>query len=68
VALLDEHQSDAVMGILITGQEKIPQLHKEYKGRRYATDVLSFAMMEKSYADEPDFIFPREMPCIWGRL
>jgi probable rRNA maturation factor len=58
VALLTEHQSDAEMGILITGQEKIQQLHKEYMDEDTPTDVLSFAMMEKSSPDEPDFIFP----------
>lgn len=57
-ALTAEHQSDAEMGILVTGQEKIRQLHKEYMGEDEPTDVLSFAMREKGPADAPDFVFP----------
>jgi probable rRNA maturation factor len=56
--LTAEHQSDAEMSILITGQEKIRQLHKEYMGEDEPTDVLSFAMSEKGPADAPDFVFP----------
>lgn len=57
-ALSAEHESDTEMGILITGQEKIRQLHKEYMGEDSPTDVLSFAMREKSEADSPEFVFP----------
>ncbi len=57
-ALTAEHQADAEMGILITGQEKIRQLHKEYMDEDEPTDVLSFAMREKGPLDAPDFIFP----------
>ncbi|RJO62718.1 MAG: rRNA maturation RNase YbeY [Dehalococcoidia bacterium] len=57
-ALTAEHQSDAEMGILVTGQEQIRQLHKEYIGEDEPTDVLSFAMREKSEVDSPDFVFP----------
>ncbi len=57
-ALEAENKQDAEMGILITGQEKIRQLHKEYMDEDTPTDVLSFAMMDKSSPDEPDFIFP----------
>jgi probable rRNA maturation factor len=57
-ALIAEHQSDAEMGILITGQDKIRQLHKEYMGEDEPTDVLSFAMREKGPVDAPDFVFP----------
>jgi len=57
-ALTAEHQTDAEMGILITGQEKIRQLHKDYMGEDEPTDVLSFAMREKGPADAPDFVFP----------
>ncbi len=51
-ALTAEHQTDAEMGILITGQDK------EYMGEDSPTDVLSFAMSEKGPADAPDFVFP----------
>jgi probable rRNA maturation factor len=58
VALASEHQADAEMGILITGQEQIRRLHKEYMGEDEPTDVLSFAMRERSADDAPDFVFP----------
>lgn len=57
-ALEAEHQADAEMGILITGQDKIRRLHKEYMDEDTPTDVLSFAMTEKNSPDEPDFVFP----------
>lgn len=57
-ALQAEHQTDVEMGILITGQERIRQLHKEYMGEDSPTDVLSFAMRERSADDAPDFVFP----------
>jgi len=57
-ALTAEKQSDAEMGILVTGQEKMRQIHKEYMGEDEPTDVLSFAMKEKGPADAPDFVFP----------
>jgi probable rRNA maturation factor len=57
-ALKAEHQYDSEMGILITGQEKIRQLHQEYMGEDDVTDVLSFALREKGPVDAPDFVFP----------
>ena len=57
-ALLSEGQDDAEMGILITGQDRIRQLHKEYMGEDTPTDVLSFAMREKGPEGTPDFVFP----------
>ena len=57
-ALTTEHQTDAEMGILVTGQDRMRQLHKEYMDEDDSTDVLSFAMREKGPLDAPDFIFP----------
>jgi probable rRNA maturation factor len=57
-ALTAEKQTDAEMGILITGQHKMRQLHKEYLAEDEPTDVLAFAMREKGPLDAPDFIFP----------
>ncbi len=57
-ALLSEGQDDAEMGILITGQDRIRELHKEYMDEDTPTDVLSFAMREKSPEGTPDFVFP----------
>jgi probable rRNA maturation factor len=57
-SLTAEDQIDVEMGILITGQDKIRQLHKEYMGEDEPTDVLSFAMKEKGPPGTPDFVFP----------
>jgi probable rRNA maturation factor len=57
-ALLSEGQDAAEMGILITGQERLRALHKEYMGEDTPTDVLSFAMREKGPEGTPDFVFP----------
>ncbi len=47
-ALKAENAGDNVeMSLLITGQEKIHQLNKEYRGKDKPTDVLSFAMQDE---------------------
>ena len=53
-----ERQPESQMGIVITGQERIRQLHKDYMGEDETTDVLSFAMRDQGPADAPEFIFP----------
>ncbi len=57
-SLLTEGQDDAEMGIVITGQDRIRELHKEYMDEDTPTDVLSFAMREKGPEGTPDFVFP----------
>jgi probable rRNA maturation factor len=57
-ALTAEKQTDAEMGILITGQDRMRKLYNEYLHEDKPTDVLSFAMREKGSLDAPDFIFP----------
>ena len=58
-ALAAERKSKVEMGILITGQTEMRRLHKQYMGEDTTTDVLSFAMKEKSEADAPDFVFAK---------
>ncbi|MCL2281223.1 MAG: rRNA maturation RNase YbeY [Dehalococcoidia bacterium] len=59
VALRAEEQINAEMGILVTGQEQIRCLHKQYMNDDTPTDVLSFAMREKVNG-APEFIFPTD--------
>jgi probable rRNA maturation factor len=42
------------MGLVITGQEQIQQLNRQYRGKNKPTDVLSFGMAQ----DTPDFVAP----------
>ena len=56
-ALQTENLIDVEMGILITGQEQIRLLNKQYSDEDYPTDVLSFAMRD-SIDDVTEFILP----------
>ena len=47
--------SAAELGLVITDDETIRQLNKRYRDQDEATDVLSFALLERS---EPPFIDP----------
>lgn len=55
-------QPDTEMGLLITGQERIQELNKSYRGKDKPTDVLSFYMTKGSSlaqtSDEFDFAAP----------
>ena len=44
---------DAEISLVITGQERIRELNREYRGRDQPTDVLSFALNEPKTAAEP---------------
>ncbi len=44
---------DAEAGVVITGQEQITELHREYMDEDTPTDVLSFPMLE---GDSGDFV------------
>jgi probable rRNA maturation factor len=61
-ALKAESAGDnAEMSLLITGQEKIHQLNKEYRGKDKPTDVLSFAMQDELQSEDREgfsFIAP----------
>jgi len=41
------------ISLLITGQERIQELNREYRGLDKPTDVLSFAMSEQKEEEEP---------------
>ena len=61
-ALKAENAGDnAEMSLLITGQEKIHRLNKEYRGKDKPTDVLSFAMQDELQSEDGEgvsFIAP----------
>ena len=50
---------DVEMGLLVTGQERIRELNRDYRHHDEPTDVLAFAMSpEDSPPDSPPFITP----------
>ena len=55
--LVAENTGPAVeMGLVITGQERIQELNRTYRGRDEPTDVLAFA--NSAGADYPPFVTP----------
>ena len=47
------------ISLVITGQEQIQALNRDYRGKDQPTDVLSFAMQETKEGEEPEaFIGP----------
>ena len=44
--LVAEEKSDAELGVVVTGQDRIRELNKGYRGKDGPTDVLSFAMAD----------------------
>lgn len=50
--------ADTEVGLVITTQERIRQLNRDYRGRDEPTDVLSFSTGEETGADSPPFITP----------
>ncbi len=48
---------DIEMGLVITGQERIQKLNRDYRGKDTPTDVLSFGMAQER-PDSPPFIAP----------
>lgn len=47
------------ISLVITGQEQIQALNRDYRGKDQPTDVLSFAMQENREGEEPEaFISP----------
>ena len=50
---------NAEISLVITGQERIQELNRQYRGLDRPTDVLSFAMCEQKEEDKPEaFIKP----------
>ncbi len=58
--LLAENTHTAIeISLVITGQEQIQTLNRDYRGKDQPTDVLSFAMQENKEGEEPEaFIDP----------
>jgi probable rRNA maturation factor len=46
------------MSLLITGQARIQELNKEYRGKDQPTDVLSFSLVEQKDGESEAFIGP----------
>ena len=46
--------AEAEMGLVITGQEKIQELNKTYRGKDRPTDVMAFHMLPSGGAPVPD--------------
>jgi len=59
VVLEEERCTDSEMGVLITGQEQIRRLHRDYMENDSPTDVLSFAMNEQ-VENAPAFVVPED--------
>jgi probable rRNA maturation factor len=58
-ALLAENTPPHIeISLVITGQERIQELNREYRGQDRPTDVLSFAMSESSEDEPSAFIGP----------
>jgi len=63
VAIAQGVSSDVEMGLVITSQERIQELNRNYRGKDEPTDVLAFFMMSgegesESEIDAPPFIAP----------
>jgi probable rRNA maturation factor len=51
--------ANSEISLIITGQERIQQLNREYRGKDKPTDVLSFSMTEqKENEDDVEFVSP----------
>jgi probable rRNA maturation factor len=58
-ALLAENMPPHIeISLVITGQERMQELNREYRGQDRPTDVLSFAMSESSEDEPVAFIGP----------
>ena len=49
---------DIEISLVITGQERIQQLNRDYRGKDRPTDVLSFSMSEQNEQEPSTFIGP----------
>jgi probable rRNA maturation factor len=46
------------LGLVITVQERVRELNRDYRGKDSNTDVLSFSMSEKKKEDDEPFVGP----------
>ena len=60
VLIAQSVDSTVEMSLVVTGQEKVRQLNRDYRGKDEPTDVLAFDMTsaEGAGADLPPFIMP----------
>jgi probable rRNA maturation factor len=59
VLLAENMPSSVEISLVITGQERMQELNREYRGKDRPTDVLSFSMLEEKEEEEPTtFIGP----------
>jgi probable rRNA maturation factor len=58
VLVSDNAPPDVEISLVITGQERIQELNREYRGKDQPTDVLSFAMSEEKEGEAEAFIGP----------
>jgi probable rRNA maturation factor len=57
--LLEELPTNVEISLVITGQERIQELNREYRGQDKPTDVLSFSLKEQKAGEEAiEFIEP----------
>jgi probable rRNA maturation factor len=56
--LAEDAPSNAEITLVITGQERMQQLNREYRGKDRPTDVLSFSMSESRDQEDDGFISP----------
>ncbi len=50
--------ANAELSLVVTGQDRMRQLNRDYRGRDEPTDVLAFAAMEETGAELPLFVSP----------
>jgi probable rRNA maturation factor len=59
VLVAENAPSNSEISLVITGQERIRELNREYRAKDKPTDVLSFSMAEQKIEEEPTgFIVP----------
>ncbi len=69
VLIAHEAGSDVELSLVITSQEKVQQLNRDYLGRNEPTDVIAFAMLpELSVEGELETDFPLFIPPPDGML
>ena len=62
VLTAEEADADSELSLVITNQEKIRQLNRDYRGKDAPTDVLSFAMLRGASADRENAMAPFVTP------
>ncbi len=58
VLLMQKSSFDAELGLVITTQERVRELNRNYRGMDEPTDVLAFALSETCGTESTDFVAP----------